>query len=157
ALARWDQRGENDKPDRLYALRGLGENLESQGKWSEAQEVWRESLVLWRKRGGIEEQQSMFTLRKLGLALEAARNWPEAESVYRDAWTISHKKGDEDSEAVVDLDRVIRALTAQRRFLEAQQLLDTILTPAFAIKPTSVNLLVLRVNLMGRRGRWPEA
>ena len=51
----------------------------------------------------------MFTLRKLGLAFEAARNWPEAESIHREAWNISRKKGDEDSEAVVDLDRVIRA------------------------------------------------
>src|SRR5262245_14139853 len=157
ALAAWDKRGEVDKPDRLYALRGLGETLESQAKWPEAEELWRESLFLWRKRGGIEEQQSMFTLRKLGVCLECARKWPEAESVFRETLTISRKKGDEDPEALVDLDRVVRALTAQKRFAEAQQLLDTILTPAFVIKPTSVNLLALRVNLMGRRGRWREA
>ena len=99
----------------------------------------------------------MFTLRKLGLALEGARNWPEAESVYREALAISQKKGDEDAEALVDLDRVVRALTAQKKFVEAQQLLDGILTPAFVAKPASVNLLVLRVNVMGRRGRWQEA
>jgi len=99
----------------------------------------------------------MFTLRKLGLALEAARNWPEAESVYREALAISQKKGDEDAEALVDLDRVVRALTARKKFVEAQQLLDGILTPAFVAKPASVNLLVLRVNVMGRRGRWQEA
>jgi eukaryotic-like serine/threonine-protein kinase len=157
ALAIWDKRGEIDKPERLYALRGLGESLESQGKWSQAQEVWQESLVLWRKRGGIEERQSMFTLRKLGLALEAARNWPEAESVYREALTISRKKGDEDPEALVDLERVVRVLTAEKKFVEAQQLLDKMLTPAFVAKPASVSLLVLRVNVMGRRGRWREA
>ena len=99
----------------------------------------------------------MFTLRKLGLALEGARNWPEAESVYREALAISQKKGDEDAEALVDLDRVVRALTARKKFVEAQQLLDGILTPAFVAKPASVNLLVLRVNVMGRRGRWQEA
>ena len=99
----------------------------------------------------------MFTLRRLGLAFEGARNWPEAESVYREALAISQKKGDEDAEALVDLDRVVRALTAQKKFVEAQQLLDGILTPAFVAKPASVNLLVLRVNVMGRRGRWQEA
>jgi tetratricopeptide (TPR) repeat protein len=135
----------------------LAESLESQRKWSEAEDLWRESLSLWRKRGGIEEQQSMYTLRSLGLALEAARKWPEAESVHREALTISRNKGDEDSEALVDLDRVVRALTAQKKFGEAQQLLDRVLTPAFVVKPASLNLLVQRVNVMGRRGRWREA
>jgi len=155
ALAVW--RGEDDNADRLYALRGLGETLEAEGKWSEAEEIWRESLSLWGKRGGVEERQSMYTLRKLGLVLEPARRWPEAESVYREALTISRMKGDEDPEAVVDLDRVVRALTAQKKFVEAQQLLDRILTPAFVAKPASVNLLALRLNVMGRRGRWQEA
>jgi tetratricopeptide (TPR) repeat protein len=99
----------------------------------------------------------MYTLRKLGLTLEAERKWPEAESVYREALTVSQKKGNEDSEALVDLDRVVRALIAQEKFVEAQQLLDGILTPAFVAKPASMNLLVLRVNVMGRRGRWQEA
>jgi tetratricopeptide (TPR) repeat protein len=157
ALAVWRKRGEMDKLDSLYALRGLGETLEEEGKWSEAEEVWRESLSLWRKRGGIEERQSMYTLRKLGLVLEAERKWPEAESVYREALTISRRKGNEDEEALVDLDRVVRALTAQKKFVEAQQLLDEILTPTFVAKPTSANLLVQRVEVMGRRGRWQQA
>jgi serine/threonine protein kinase/tetratricopeptide (TPR) repeat protein len=157
ALAVWGKRGENDKPDRLYALRGLGETLEDEGKWLEAEEVWRESLSLWRQRGGIEERQSMYTLRKLGLALEAERKWPEAESVHREALTISSKKGDEDPEALVDAERLVRVLTAEKKFLEAEQLLDKILTPAFVLQTSSANLLVQRVNVMGRRGRWQEA
>jgi serine/threonine protein kinase len=157
ALARWDKRGEKDKPDRLYALRGLGENLESQGKWPEAQEVWRESLGLWRERGRTEDQQSMYTLRKLGLALEAERKWPEAESVHREALSISREKGDQDSEALVDLERVVRVLMAERKFGEAERLLGEVLTPAFVGQPSSLNLLVARVNLKGRQGRWPEA
>jgi len=99
----------------------------------------------------------MYTLRKLGLALEAERKWPEAESVHREALAISRQKGDEDPETLVDLERVVRVLTAEKKFVEAQQLLDKMLTPAFVAKPASVSLLVLRVNVMGRRGRWREA
>ena len=99
----------------------------------------------------------MYTLRKLGLALEEERKWPEAESVHREALAISRQKGDEDPEALVDLERVARVLTAEKKFVEAQQLLDKILTPAFVAKSESANLLVLRVNVMARRGRWREA
>ena len=147
----------DDDAECLYVLRGLGETLEDEGKWTEAEAIWRESLSSWRKRGGVEEQQSMFTLRKLGLALEAERKWPEAESVHREALSISSKKGDEDSEALVDLDRLVRVLENEKKLAEAQQLLDKILTPSFVAKPTCVNLLIERLNVMGRRGRWQQA
>jgi serine/threonine protein kinase len=156
-LSLWRKRGEEDKPDRLYALRALGETLEDEGKWSEAEAVWRESLALWRNRGGIEERQSMYTLRKLGLALEAERKWPEAAAVHGEALAISRKKGDADPEALVDLERLVRVLTAEKKFAEAQQLLDKILTPAFVTQPSSVKLLVQRLNVLGRRRRWQEA
>jgi len=157
ALAKWDRRKENDKPDRLNALRCLGECLESQGKWTEAEAVWRESLPLWRGIEGIEGQQSMYTLRSLGLALEAKRKWSEAESVHREALVISSKKGNQDREALVDLERVVRVLTAEGKFDEAESLLGEILTPAFVSQPSCVKLLVSRVNLKGRQGRWQEA
>jgi eukaryotic-like serine/threonine-protein kinase len=157
AIAGWAKRGDDDAPDRLYALRGLGETFEQDGKWAEAEQLWRESLSCWRRRGGAEERQSMYTLRKLGLALEAQHKWPETELVQREALAISRKKGDEDSEALVDLERLVRTLLSQKKFIEAQGLLDRILTPAFIVKPASVNLLDLRAGVMGRRGRWREA
>jgi tetratricopeptide (TPR) repeat protein len=100
----------------------------------------------------------MFTLRKLGLALEAEHKWSESESVHREALSVSRKKGaDEDPEALVDLERLVRVLTAEKKFREAEQLLGEALTPAFVRQPASANLLVQRVNVMGRRGRWQEA
>src|SRR5262249_51756136 len=38
-----------------------------------------------------------------------------------------------------------------------EDLLNEVLTPAFVTQPSSASLLVQRVNLMGRRGRWREA
>jgi hypothetical protein len=89
--------------------------------------------------------------------LEAERKWPEAESVHRQALAISSKKGDDNPEALADSEKLIRVLTAQKKFAEAQQLLDGMLTPAFVAKPASAKLLVQRVDVMGRRGRWREA
>jgi serine/threonine protein kinase/tetratricopeptide (TPR) repeat protein len=157
ALAVWRRRGDEEKPDRLYTLRNLGETLEREGKWAEAAAIWRESLVSWRKRGGNEERQSMYTLRKLALALEGETKWTEAESVHREALSLSRKKGAEDAEALADREKLVRVLTNQKKFSEAEDLLNKVLTPAFITQPPSAGLLVQRVNLMGRRERWREA
>jgi len=156
-LAVWRKLGDDENPQRLYMLRGLAETLEKEGKWPEAETIWRESLVLWRKRAGNEEKEPMYTLRKLALALEAERNWSGAESVHREALAISQKKGDEDPEALADLEKLVRVLTNEKKFNEGEQLLGKTLTPAFVRQPASANLVVQRVNLMGRRARWQEA
>ena len=156
-LAVWCKMGDDENPQRLYTLRGLAETLEKEGKWPEAETIWRESLVLWRKRGGNEHQESMYTLRKLALALEAERNWPAAESVHREALALSRKKGDQDPEALADLEKLVRVLTNEKKFSDAEQFLGKTLTPAFVTHPASANLVTKRVDLMGRRGRWHEA
>lgn len=158
ASALWRKRVGNKNPETLYSLRGLGLALEGENKWSDAEAVWRESLDGWRKQEGTEGQQSMYTLRKLGLALEAVGNWPEAETVHREALTVSRKQaGNEGSEALVDLERVVRVLIAEKKFGEAERLLGEALTPEFVRRPSSVNLVVQRVDLLGRQGRWQEA
>jgi tetratricopeptide (TPR) repeat protein len=91
------------------------------------------------------------------LALEAERNWAGAESVHREALAISRKKGEDDPEALVDLEKLVRVLTNEKKFSEAEQLLGNTLTPAIVEQPASVNLVAERINLMGRRGRWQEA
>jgi serine/threonine protein kinase len=157
ALAGWQKRGDTASLDLLYAMRGLGLTLEGENRWAEAETEWRESLVIWRKREGIEGQQSMYTLRKLALALEAEGNWPEAEATHREALSISRKKGDSDSEALMDRQRLARVLINEKKFAEAEQVLNEALTPEFVKQPSSADLLVQRLDLLGRQGRWLEA
>ncbi len=149
--------GDHENPQILYDMRSLASTLEVEGKWPEAESVWRESLAAWRKRGGIEEQQSMYTLRRLGLALEAEGKLAEAEAAHREALGISRNKGDEDAEALADVERLVRVLVREKKFGEAERLLDGVLTPDFVTKPASVNLVVERLDLKGRQARWPEA
>jgi eukaryotic-like serine/threonine-protein kinase len=158
ALAAWRKQAGDEDPETLYAWRKLGFALEDEGKWPEAETLWRESLAVWRKRGEVEEQQSMYTLRKLGLALEAENKWPEAETVWREALAVSRKEGgNEGQEALMDLERLARVLVAQNKSGEAQKLLDDMLTPAFAKQKSGSDLVMTWVDIMGRRGRWPEA
>jgi serine/threonine protein kinase len=157
AIAVWRNRTNDQNELKLFTFRGLGDTLEHESKWPEAESVWRESLVLWRGRGGNEHKESMYTLRKLGLALETERKWSEAEAVHREAFAISRKKGDEDPEALADLEKLVRVLIHEKKFGEAEEFLNKALTPAFINLPSSANLLVQRVNLNGRRGRWRGA
>ena len=99
----------------------------------------------------------MYTLRKLALTLEAEQNWPAAESVHREALALSRKKGDQDPEALADLGKLVRVLTSEKKFDEAERLLSTTLTAQFMEKPASMGLVVERVNLAGRRAHWQQA
>jgi DNA-binding transcriptional regulator YbjK len=56
-----------------------------------------------------------------------------------------------------ELEGLVRALVEQKKFDEAEQLLDEALTPAFVRQTASAELLAQRVDLKGRRGRWQEA
>jgi serine/threonine-protein kinase len=46
---------------------------------------------------------------------------------------------------------------AQKRFGDAQKLLEEVLTPAFVKEQSGLSLLLAWVDMMGRRGRWQEA
>jgi tetratricopeptide (TPR) repeat protein len=50
-----------------------------------------------------------------------------------------------------------RVLIDQEKFGESETLLGEVLTPAFIREPASADLLIRRVDLRGRQGRWTEA
>jgi len=60
-------------------------------------------------------------------------------------------------QALSELESLGHVLAAQKKFGEAEQLLGEALTPAFIKRPSSANLLALRVELLARQGRWQEA
>ena len=148
----------NDDPDTLYALRNLGISLEYEGKWVEAESVHREELASWRKRVGNSDQQTLYTLDRLGWTLEWEGKWSEAERVYREALASRRKRaGSDDPQTLSEFERLTAVLARQSKFGETEQLLTEALTPAVIAQPSSCNLLVRRLDLMGRQGRWQEA
>jgi len=158
ALALWRKKSGDNDPQTLYAMRNVAETYEGEGKLSEAEASYREELGAWRKLAGDEDQQTFYTRRKLGLILESEGKWPEAETVFRESLALARKRaGDTNPEALADLERLVRVLLPQKKFAKAKQLLDEVLTPTFVDQPSSVNLLVQRVNLMGRQERWRDA
>jgi serine/threonine protein kinase len=158
ALAFWRTKAGADDPQALYAMRNLAETLEGEGKLPEMESLYRQEFTSWRKQAGDQDQQTFYTRRKLGWALDAQGKWPEAETVFRESLAAAREpRGAEDPEALADLEHLIHVLMPQKKFDDAEHLLDEVLTPAFVKQPLAANLLIQRLNLEGRRGRWPEA
>ncbi|HWW00359.1 MAG TPA: serine/threonine-protein kinase [Candidatus Acidoferrum sp.] len=157
-LAFRSKQARDDDPNTLYALRDLGIALEFEGRWAEAEIVHQDSLASWRKRAGNDDPQTLYTLDRLGWTLEGQGKWPEAESAYREALASRRKvAGNDDSQTLTEFERLTRVLMRQKRLGEAEQLLEEALTPAMVRQPSSCNLLIRRVDLLGRQGRWQEA
>jgi serine/threonine protein kinase/tetratricopeptide (TPR) repeat protein len=158
AVNSWRKGAGNEDPRTLYAMRNLAIALENQHKWSEAENVHREALALWRKRRGEDDPQTIYTLYRVGVTLEGAGKWPEAEAVYRECLALWRKRGEsETAVALEELAGLVRLLNLQKKFAESENILNLTLTPAFVQQASSVSVLELRVDLLGRQGRWQEA
>ena len=145
-------------PDALYTLNSLGWTCETQNKWSEAEGFLREALVLRRERSGNDDLQTRFAMHSLAGALAGQGKWAEAEALHREALASSRKRlGNSDPQTLSEFEGLAKVLMRQKKFGETEQLLEEALTPAIIRQPSSCNLLVQRVELMGRQGRWQEA
>jgi serine/threonine protein kinase len=148
----------NDDPDTLFSLRNLGITLEYQGKWGEAESLHREELASWRKQVGDDDPQTIYALEKLGSTLESEGKLPEAESGDREALALRRKKvGNDSMQTLSEYENLTRVLVQQKKFGEAEQLLNEALAPEVIGQPQSCNLLIQRLDLMGRQGRWSDA
>ncbi len=100
----------------------------------------------------------MYTLERLVGTLEGQGKWSEAENVYRERLASRRKgAGNEVLQTLSDIESLTKVLMRQKKFRETEQLLEEALTPAMVGQTSSCNLLIQRVELMGRQGRWQEA
>jgi eukaryotic-like serine/threonine-protein kinase len=148
----------DDHPAVAKSLFSLGERMRQRGNLTEADGVLSAALSVQRKLLGENNPDVLYSLGSLGLTLEGEGKWAEAEAAHREALAAWRKRaGNEDPQALAELEALVRVLVAQKKFGEAEQLLGEVLTSAFVRQSSSANLLVQRVDLMGRRGRWQEA
>ncbi len=145
-------------PEVARSLSTLGQIMAKQGDLTESHAVLKATLSIQRKLLGEDNPETLYTLRSFGWTLEAEGKWSEAESVHREALVFWCKRaGNEDPQALAELAGLVRTLVAQQKFDEAEQFLGEVLTPAFVKQPASLDLLVQRIDLRGRQGRWSEA
>ena len=148
----------DEHPEVSIAISSLGERLRQRGNLTEAHSLSSAALAIQRKVLGVDSPAYRSTLASLALTLEQEGKWPEAEAAHRETLALWRKRArNEDPQAISEMEGVARALMAQKKFGEAERFLVETLTSGFLSQPQSVNLLIQRVELMGRRGRWQEA
>jgi serine/threonine protein kinase len=148
----------DDHPDTLYTLNSLALTYEAQTNWSQAESVMREAVASRRKRSGNDDLQTIYAIRSLAEAIEGQGKWAEAEALRREALLSWRKRsGNSDAQTLREFENLAKVLMRQKKFGETERLLEEALTPAIVSQPSSSNLLVQRVELMGRQGRWQEA
>ena len=146
----------DDHPDVTRSLSLLGERIRQQGNLTESHGVLSVAVSIQRKLLGDEHPATVDSIRSLGWTLEGEGKWAEAEDAHREALAAWRKKAAKNDDPVVlsGYESLVRTLIAQKKFAEAEQILQDALTPAIIAQPSSANLLALRVDLMGRHGRW---
>jgi serine/threonine protein kinase/tetratricopeptide (TPR) repeat protein len=158
ALDLWRKRISADDPQTLYATRNLAEALEGAGRWPEAEALHRETLAQWRKRLGNEDPQTLYTLNRLGLTLEAQGKLAEAEEAHGKVIALWQNGTNKDQlPPWSEMESMTRVLVAEKKFHEAERLLDISLTPTITQQPANVALLDMRVDLRSRAARWQDA
>jgi eukaryotic-like serine/threonine-protein kinase len=147
-----------DHPDVAKSLYLLGDRMRQQGELSQALPILSAALSIQRKVLGEDNPVLLDTMRSLALTLDAEGKPDESEKIQREALAVWQKRGEgETQKALLALENLCRALITQKKFSDAEQSLNSALTPELSGKPTSANLLALRAELRSRRGLWQEA
>jgi len=145
----------DDHPDVAKALSLLGDRLRQRNELDAADEVLSTALSLQTNLMGADDPGSLETMLGLAKTLQMEGKLPEAENLERRELAIWHKRGEQDMpRAMENENELVQILIAEKKDVDAEQVLDTALTPAVLQKPISSDLLLLRAGLKARRGRW---
>jgi len=146
-----------EHPEVARMLGAVADMLNRQGKHAEAEATWREALMMGEKFVGEEH---FFTSMTRGNLMDLLRNQgrlTELERLLQDELLRAVKLYGNTEKLANPCDRLGDFLLSQHKFNEAQELLDTILTPAIMNQPRSARLLQARGNMLARTCRWKEA
>jgi serine/threonine protein kinase/tetratricopeptide (TPR) repeat protein len=145
-------------PDVANTLSLLADRIRQRGDVNESHYILKAAISIQGKLLGEQHPAWIDSMRVLALVLEAEGNWAEAETAHRKALELRRKREEmEDPQTLAEIEGLVRALRNQNKYAEAEQILNEALTPAFINKSARAKLVSLRVDLMGRQGRWREA
>lgn len=144
-------------PDKLATLINLGRVLQNEKKMAEAEAVNREVLALRKSRGDTAADIAD-ALDCLAKVLKEEGKLAEAEDFYRqELAALRDALPDDDPHIATTLDNVLNLLMREKKTREAEQVVESLLTPGSAANPRHASYFKARASLRARLGRWKEA
>ncbi|WP_367871124.1 tetratricopeptide repeat protein [Luteolibacter sp. Populi] len=152
------RRDGDDHPGLVTALQNLATVTSDQGRRDEAKDLLSRAVALYRKRFHPGHPQRLAATLKLGNMHREAGELAAAEPMYREVMSNGRRKENDYNPTVATaLQGLVATLGGQGKRMEAEALLDSILTPEFSKSPKCVPVLDVRVDFLARAGRWREA
>ena len=112
-----------EDPRLAMSLNNLAELYRAQGRYGEAEPLYRRSLAIWEKALGPEHPDVATSLNNLALLYDAQGRYPEAEPLYRRALAIREKAlGPEHPDMAQSLENYAGLLRATGREVEAAEM-----------------------------------
>ncbi len=147
-----------DDPDVAKSLYLVGDRLRQRHLLEQALPYLTKALDIERKAQRGDRPAALDTMHSLGQLLEEQGQLTQAEDVDRQALELWRKRGESDiPQAFSALASLTHVLIREKKFGDAEQLLDEVLTPELIKLPASTEFLKLRVDLKARRGQWQQA
>jgi tetratricopeptide (TPR) repeat protein len=110
-----------DHPDTLASMNSLATVLDSQRKYKEAEETYRETVELREKVLGKEHQSTLGSMNNLALALQRQDKYNEAEEIHRRVLGLYKKVlSEEHPDALTSMNNLAGVLGNQGNYVESR-------------------------------------
>jgi tetratricopeptide (TPR) repeat protein len=153
------EKGQATATRKAVTLTVLASGLSDNGRWAEAEPLFREALRL-KDKGGATPTNRSFTMAELACGLSDNGRWSEAEPIFREAMRLAEEGGDTPTSRSITIDELARGLLDNGRWAEAEPLFrDALrLKEEGGDTPTS-RAITMDQLARGLRdnGRWSEA
>jgi tetratricopeptide (TPR) repeat protein len=145
-------------PDVAKSLYLVGDRLRQRRLFDAALPYLNQALAIEREVLGEDHPAALDAMHSLGQLFEEQGQLTQAEEVDRQALQLWRKRGESEiPQALSALASLTHVLIREKKFGDAEQILDEVLTPDLMRLPSSAEFLKLVVDLKSRRGEWQQA
>ena len=113
----------DEHPGTLDSINNLGMLFQYQGKYAEAEPLYREDLEVSRRTLGDEHPSTLISINNLGVLFQDQGKYSEAEALYREAVEVRRRTlGDEHPKTLTSINNLGLLFDSQGKYSEAEPL-----------------------------------